>query len=112
LELARRELARFPSAGRSLVVLETMGDHNKKWAKAIAASLVRLKMAVFGAFTLLAPMLIMTLHPTKLTVLLTTTIFVLVVASGPAAAMKTAENKDVIAACSSSSSAARARAAT
>ena len=53
-------------------------------------------MSIFGAVALLAPMLIMTLHPTKITALLTTTAFVLVVAGILAASMKSAENKDVI----------------
>jgi hypothetical protein len=56
----------------------------------------RLRMAVFGAFTLLAPMLIMTLHPTKLTVLVTTTVFVVAVAIALAGSMVTADGKDII----------------
>jgi len=56
----------------------------------------RLIMAVFGGFALVVPMLIMTLHQTKLTSLLTTSIFVLAVALALAWFMDTAEPKDII----------------
>jgi len=68
-------------------------SHRKAEFKAFIS---RFKMAIFGGFALLAPMLIMTLHATKLTALLTTAIFVLVVAGILAASMRAAENKDVI----------------
>jgi hypothetical protein len=107
LELAEKYVSRFytktftelPSYVLSdIEFLEKEGakyDHRKQWIKPFFS---RLTMAIFGAVALLAPMLIMTLHPTKLTALLTTTIFVLVVAIILAAMMGTAENKDVIAA--------------
>jgi len=107
LELARRELARFYAYAcisnedcriSNVAQRGVFFIGRKEQVKALKAFLSRLIMAVFGAFTLLAPMLIMTLHPTKLTVLLTTTLFVLVVAGILAAVMKTAEDKDIIAA--------------
>jgi hypothetical protein len=55
-----------------------------------------LKMAVFGGSALIVPMLIMTLHQTKLTSLLTTSLFVLAVAAILAVVMKTAEPKDIV----------------
>jgi hypothetical protein len=56
-----------------------------------------MKMAVFGGYALVIPMLIMTLHPTPLTSLLTTSLFVLAVAVALAAWMTDAEEKDIIA---------------
>jgi hypothetical protein len=56
----------------------------------------RLAMALFGGFALIAPMLIMALHPTRLTSLLTTSIFVFAVAIALAWYMKEAQSKDVI----------------
>jgi hypothetical protein len=58
--------------------------------------LSRLKMAAFGGIALVAPMLIMTLHPTRLTELLTTSVFVLVVGAILAWYMKDADNKDIL----------------
>lgn len=55
-------------------------------------------MVLFGGFALIVPLLIMTLHSTQLTTLLTTSVFVLVVATLLAAVMDTAEPKDVVAA--------------
>jgi hypothetical protein len=58
----------------------------------------RLVMAFFGGFALIVPMLIMTLHPTRLTVLLTTSLCVIIVAVALAVYMENAEPKDVMAA--------------
>lgn len=55
-----------------------------------------LMMALFGGLALTVPMLIMALHPTQLTTLLTASIFVLVVAMLLAALMDSAESKDVV----------------
>lgn len=55
-------------------------------------------MAVVGGLVLLAPMLIMVLHPGLLTALTTTSVFVLVVAIGLALIMKGADEKDIVAA--------------
>jgi hypothetical protein len=52
----------------------------------------RLKISLFGGFVLVVPMLIMTLHPTLLTALLTTSVFVFAVAVTIAIQMKTAED--------------------
>lgn len=72
-------------------------SRNEYWLK-ITRFVSRMKMAVFGGYALVIPMLIMTLHPTPLTNLLTTTLFVLAVAVVLAAWMTDAEGKDIIAA--------------
>jgi VIT1/CCC1 family predicted Fe2+/Mn2+ transporter len=54
--------------------------------------------AVFGGLAIIAPMLIMSLHPTKLTQLLTASLFVVSVALVLARLMEDAERKDMIAA--------------
>jgi hypothetical protein len=51
---------------------------------------------IFGALSILVPMLIMILHPTKLTALVTTIVFTMAVALILALTMTTAEDKDVI----------------
>jgi hypothetical protein len=56
----------------------------------------RLSMALFGGAALIAPMLIMTLHPTRLTSLLTTSVFVLAVGVALAWRMKDAASKDIL----------------
>ena len=60
--------------------------------------LSRLFFALFGGLALVAPMLIMTLHPTKLTSLLTTSLFIIAVAVILAWVMEDAQNKDSVAA--------------
>jgi uncharacterized membrane protein YqjE len=60
--------------------------------------LSRLSMALIGGLALIAPMLIMTLHNTRLTTLLTTSLFVIGVAVGLAWKMKDAKSQDIIAA--------------
>lgn len=62
----------------------------------IASFLQRLETSLLGGFAVVVPMLIMTLHPTLLTALLTTSIFVFAVAVIIAITMKTAEPKDVL----------------
>lgn len=57
---------------------------------------LNLKMALFGGFALIIPMLVMTLHKTEVTTFVTTEVFVLIVAVILAAAMDTAEPKDVV----------------
>ena len=75
----------------------TSGLLKKSKAKAAKALTARIIMAVGGGLALIAPMLIMTLHPTKLTRLLTSSCFIIVVAVALAAFMDTAEPKDIIA---------------
>jgi len=60
--------------------------------------LSRLSFALFGGLALIAPMLIMTLHQTKLTVFLTTSIFGVAVALVLALFMEGTQNKDIVAA--------------
>ena len=55
-------------------------------------------MALFGGVALVAPMLIMRLHPTELTTLLTTSLCVLGVGVVLAWFMKDAAKKDILAA--------------
>lgn len=55
-------------------------------------------MAIFGGLSLIVPVLIMVLHPTLLTALVTTSVFVLFVGTVLAAVMVEAEPKDVVAA--------------
>jgi hypothetical protein len=56
----------------------------------------RLTMALFGGAALIAPMLIMILHQSKLTSLLTTSLFVVVVAVTLAWWMEDATSKDIV----------------
>jgi hypothetical protein len=56
----------------------------------------RASMALFGGLVVIAPMLIMSLHPTKLTNLLTTSTFVVAVSLVLALVMENAEGKDII----------------
>ena len=56
----------------------------------------RLKMALFGGSVLIAPMLIMRLHATLLTELLTTSLFVVVVGLILAWYMKDVDKKDIL----------------
>jgi len=58
----------------------------------------RLLIAVSAGLALIAPMLIMSLHQSKLTSLLTTSIFVVFVAILLAWVMEDAQNKDIVAA--------------
>ena len=60
--------------------------------------LSRLGMALFGGCSLIAPMLIMRLHPTLLTELVTTSVFVLSVGVILAWYMKDARKSDILAA--------------
>ncbi|KAH8786454.1 hypothetical protein F5882DRAFT_439140 [Hyaloscypha sp. PMI_1271] len=62
----------------------------------VTTFLQRLETSLLGGFAVVVPMLIMTLHPTLLTALLTTSLFVFAVAILIAVTMKTAEPKDVL----------------
>lgn len=56
----------------------------------------RIRMALFGGVVVVAPMLVMTLHRTLLTTLLTTSMFVLAVGLVLAWLMDSAEPKDIL----------------
>lgn len=58
--------------------------------------LSRLSMAVLGGLAVIVPIVIMTLHPTLLTVLLTTSLFVLAVGVVLAVCMPNTEPKDIV----------------
>ena len=62
----------------------------------LEALLNRIKMALFGGVVVVAPMLIMTLHRTLLTTLLTTSLFVLAVGLILAWSMEDGEPKDIL----------------
>ena len=70
----------------------------KQIRKEQARLLRKIGAAVFGGLALIAPMLIMLLHPSIITVTVTTSVFVLVVSFLVAIAMKDTEPKDVVAA--------------
>lgn len=72
--------------------LDSLDAKEKKWQ----AFLSRLAMALFGGAALIAPMLIMTLHQSKLTSLLTTSLFVVAVAVFSAWWMEDATSKDIV----------------
>jgi hypothetical protein len=104
LEFAKRDVSSFftrhlinipESTAHEFILIEGEFDAGASSSKAISNFFLRFRMVIFAAFALLAPMLIMTLNPTKLTVLLTT-IFVLVVAGILAASMTTANGNDVV----------------
>ena len=72
------------------------GKRRVKWMTKKDTFFARLPLALAGGFALIAPMLIMTLHKSKLTSLLTTTVFVLAVAVALSWFMKDASPKDII----------------
>ena len=58
----------------------------------------RLRISLFGGCSLIAPMLIMRLHPTLVTQLVTTSVFILVVSIILAFYMRDAQKRDILAA--------------
>lgn len=74
------------------------GWNDKVWKeqRSVAKLLNRIRMALFGGVVVVAPMLIMALHRTLLTTLLTTSLSVLVVGLVLAWIMDTAEPKDIL----------------
>jgi len=72
------------------------GIRYKNEKKAQKAFYSRSVMAIVGGFALVVPMLIMILHSSKVTSLVTTSVFVLFVAVSLAWLMDTAEPKDII----------------
>lgn len=74
---------------------DTIARHDEKKKNLFFS---RLAMALIGGFALIVPMLIMTLHDTRLTTLLTTSVFVFAVAVGLAWKMEDAKNQEIIAA--------------
>ena len=76
------------------VLVQTTSGMSEESRKAMLA---RLLMALGGGLALIAPVLIMVLHPTKLTAILTTSCFVFAVAVGLAIFMDDSQPKDVMA---------------
>lgn len=90
--------AKFKKVGDATTDLLQDMQKNKelqKHERKFLAFMSRLNMALFGGFVLIIPMLIIDLHPTKLTSLLTASVFVLAVAVYFAAATNW-ESKDII----------------
>lgn len=92
-----------------LKIINDGGTRGKDWRNDFKAKhevnregqkdfLSRVAMALFGGVALVVPMLIMTLHPTKLTTLLTTSVFVFAVAIALAWFMYDSQPKDIMAA--------------
>jgi hypothetical protein len=75
----------------------TSGISVEKKHKESQALFARLTMALGGGLALVAPMLIMVLHSTKLTAILTTSCFVVAVAIALAVFMVDSQPKDVVA---------------
>ena len=88
--LRENEQQLLRSAGT--LIIENYSKKNLQWTTFFS----RLEMAVFGALAFLVPMIIMVLHPTKLTTLLTTVVCVLVVAVALAYVMHDSDAKDVL----------------
>ena len=76
-----------------LRVPQYTGHGGKK--QAFKEFLKRLRMALFGRFSLVTPMLIMSLHKTRVTKLVTSSLFVLVAGLILAWLMKDARDKDI-----------------
>ena len=66
------------------------------WQKRRKLYISNTTFAVFGGLSLIIPMLIMTLHQTRLTTLLTSSLCIFAVAATLAAVMNTAEPKDIV----------------
>ena len=77
-----------------LVFTSTGSGIGKRYTEALYARLI---MALGGGFALVVPMLIVVLHPTLLTTLLTTSCFVFAVGVGLAVLMVESEPQDIIA---------------
>jgi VIT1/CCC1 family predicted Fe2+/Mn2+ transporter len=91
-EHQRKMFDGFLNPGGNYGDLNSLDAKEKKWQ----AFLSRLAMALFGGAALIAPMLIMTLHQSKLTSLLTTSLFVVAVAVFSAWWMEDATGKDIV----------------
>lgn len=89
--------AKIDAAFASAVRLTTSGMTAEQTAKDKKALVSRLLMALGGGLALVGPMLIMILHPTKLTTVLTTSCCVIAAAICLAVFMVDSEPKDVLA---------------
>jgi len=78
--------------------MESKKAKRKEEIQEFETFLRRLYMALFGGFALIAPNLIMTLHQTKVTSLVTTSVFTLAVAVVLAHFMTDSTEKDILAA--------------
>ena len=71
-------------------------EQDAYWHKRRSTFISNTAYAVFGGLSLIVPMLIMTLHPTRLTTLLTSSLFIFAVVATLAGVMDTAEPKDIV----------------
>jgi uncharacterized membrane protein len=78
------------------ILLEEHRQKQEKRRRETKAFVLRLYMAAFGGLALIGPMLIMTLHSSKVTSLVTTSIFVTVVAALLAYFFQDATPKDIM----------------
>ncbi|KAJ6013493.1 hypothetical protein N7540_008084 [Penicillium herquei] len=95
-----KDTAAFEAQIANLLVngakFSSAGVRTEEESKARLDFLSRLVMALFGGAALIVPMLIMTLHPSKLNSLLTTSLFVVGIAVILAWFMKDAGPKDIL----------------
>ena len=89
--------ARVGNAFLKIVQSTTSGMSSDRNTAAMEALWSRLVMALGGGLALVGPMLIMVLHPTKITALATTSCFVVAVAISLAIFMQDSQPKDVLA---------------
>ena len=83
-------------AEQETLAAELKAEQNRVWIATRERFVQNTIFAVFSGLTLIVPMLIMTLHPTLLTSLLTTSLFVTAIAATLAAVMETADPKDIV----------------
>jgi Flp pilus assembly protein TadB len=93
-DLNRKMEDRYQEERMTSIQRRLMVEEEKKKNNFIS----RASAAVFGGLAVIAPMLIMSLHPTRLTQLLTASLFVISVAMILAWQMDDADKKDIIAA--------------
>ncbi|KAK3315981.1 hypothetical protein B0H66DRAFT_624787 [Apodospora peruviana] len=86
----------IPKKGVYYSLGKVVGYDGGKPRKRQESMIARLLMALVGGLAVVVPVLIMVLHPTKLTAILTTSCFVIAVAVGLAVLMVESQPKDVI----------------
>ena len=92
LYIGKLDRSRRPDTEISLMLDRIAENYHQRAGKFFK----KIWMALLSGFTLLAPVLIMRLHPGLLTSLVTTSVFILAVGVMLATAMKEAEPKDVV----------------
>lgn len=82
--------------GRTFQVYDTEAEKKLLRNREISIFRTRLLIAVSAGLALVVPMLVMTLHPSRVTSLVTTSVFVVGVAVVLAWVMDDAQNKDIV----------------